>query len=399
MNKPLELDETKLQPAIVSLVAEELAAMRQTDMTDFASTEWHGETVIGGDQLRVDSIELVSLATSCAERFGLEELGAGDYLLRYRRIVDWADLAATGIRQSGMVTFRTSGTTGPAKAVQHRLGDLEQEIRVLAELMGDARRIVSLVPAHHIYGFMFTVLLPTHLGIPVNHRGHPSGMPPADLGSGDWLIGFPLRWRQIIRLGRPLPPGVSAVTSTAPCPADLISATHDLGLDTMLAVYGATETAGVGYRFDPEGPYTLFPYWRPEDNALRRTCDSGEELTIEAEDELVFDDYCHFWPNGRRDGVVQVAGCNIHPAEVASRLVEHPLVAQCSIQLDHSNGEPRLSATVVPVDDADRATLESELRHWAQRTLASAEQPARWHFVEALATTATGKPRGWTASA
>ena len=394
----MELDDIKIQPAITSLIAEELAVMRQIDATRFISTRWNGDTVIGSDDLHVDSLELVSLATSCAERFGLQQLGAGDYLLSHRRISDWADLAATGIQQSGTVSFRTSGTTGPAKVIQHRIDDLEQEIQVLAKLMGDARRVVSLVPAHHIYGFIFSVLLPTKLGIPVYDQGRVSGMLPSDITSGDWLVGFPLRWRQILRLGQPLPPGVAAVTSTAPCPSDLIYAMQELGLDKMLSVYGATETAGVGYRLDPQAPYRLFPYWRWKNQTLCRTRDNGEEMTIEAQDDLLFDDAHHFWPNGRKDEVIQIAGCNIRPADVATRLVSHSLVAQCSVYLDQSNGEPRLGADVVPAQNADKNTLEGELRQWAKKELTSVERPIRWQLVEQLATTATGKIRGWSAS-
>ena len=366
---------------------------------DLIPQRWEGETVIGSDALPVDSIELVSLATNCADRFGLSELGAGDYLLRYRRIADWADLAVTGMRQTGTVTFRSSGTTGPAKAVSHRLDDLEQELQVLGGLIIDARRMVSLVPPHHIYGFLFTILLPMHLGIPVNHKGSASGMLPADLGHGDWLVGFPLRWRLMNRMRRSLPPGVAAVTSTAPCPAELIRALQGLGLQTMLAIYGSTETAGVGYRFDPDEPYRLFDYWRWDGQHLCRSRSSGDERTVEPEDELKFDDPVHFWPQGRKDAVVQVAGRNVHPADVADRLARHALVAECSVLLDDSGGEPRLSAAVVPVDGADAATVEPALRQWAQAQLSSAERPVQWSVVDTLPTTSTGKPRGWTASA
>ena len=396
----MEIDHVYLEPAICSLIVEELAELRGISVTDLDSPRWDGETVIGSDTLPVDSIELVSLATNCAERFGLQETGTGDYLLRYRRITDWADLAATGMRETGAVTFRTSGTTGQPKRVTHRLEGLEQEIAVLADLLADARRIVSLVPAHHIYGFLFTALLPMQLNLPLCRAGSVSGMPPADLQAGDWLIGFPLRWRQMGRLGRPLPAGVSAATSTSPCPPELIRDMTALGLERMLSIYGSTETAGVGFRFDADEPYTLFDYWHWDGHALeRRRPVSGATVRIEPEDTLEFSDDRRFRPTGRKDAVVQVAGRNVRPAHVATRIAAHPLVEHCSVQVDDGGEEPRLSAAIVLSAGTEETAAEAALREWAGNELASAERPTRWRFLNELPVTTTGKPQGWEASA
>ncbi|MCC5811014.1 MAG: AMP-binding protein [Ectothiorhodospiraceae bacterium] len=396
----MKLDHHFLLPAICSLIAEELSELRGTGLLELDSARWDGQTVIGGDALPADSIEIVSLATNCAERFGLEEIGAGDHLLRYRRLADWAELAATGMREAGAVTFRTSGTTGQPKRVKHRLEDLEQEVLTLGRLLPDADRIVSLVPSHHIYGFLFTVLLPMHLNVPVSRQGSASGLLPGDLRAGDWLIGFPLRWRQMKRLGRPLPKGVSAVTSTSPCPPELIRDMAALGMDRMLSIYGSTETAGIGFRFGTDASYKLFDYWSRDGNALRRTRPGiGEAISIEPQDTLEFSDERHFRPIGRKDSVVQVAGRNVHPAHVASRLAAHPLVARCSVHLDDSLEEPRLCASIVLSAGADERNAESSLRAWVRDELVSAERPARWSFLHELPTTMTGKPRGWEANA
>ena len=396
----MELDHHFLQPAICSLIAEELADLRGISLLDLNSTGWDAETVIGSDALPTDSIELVSLATNCAERFGLQDMGAGDYLLRYRRIIDWADLAATGMRDTGAVTFRTSGTTGQPKHVTHRLEDLEQEVLALGVLLSDARRIVSLVPAHHIYGFLFTVLLPMHLKLPLSREASVSGLPPGDLRAGDWLIGFPLRWRQMTSLRRPRPAGGSGVTSTSPCPPELVRGMSELGLEQMLSIYGSTETAGVGFRFGADDPYTLFDYWNWDGRALRRTRPvSRETIRIEPEDTLEFTDHRHFRPTGRKDAVVQVAGRNVRPAHVASRLAAHPLVERCSVALDDSSNEPRLSAAIVLAAGADEADAESSLRQWVRDELVSGERPARWSFPDELPVTPTGKPQGWEAQA
>lgn len=393
----MRIDRHTIRPAVISLIAEELAASRGVSLLDIDTGSWQEDTVIGGDALPADSIELVSLATSCADRFGLQEMDAGDYLLRYRSIGDWADLAATGIQDTGAVTFRSSGTTGQPKSVRHSVAALNQEVRALADLLTGARRIVSLVPAHHIYGFLFTVLLPAHLGIPAHHEGSATGLPRRDLQSGDWLIGFPLRWRQMIRLYQALPPGVSAVTSTSPCSAELIHGMEGRGLERMLSIYGSTETAGVGYRFTPDAPYALFDHWSWTGRALRRRRTDGEEAEpIEPEDELFFEDERHFLPQGRKDSVVQVAGRNIQPARISGQIARHALVERCSVSLDDATGEARLNAHIVLAADAGD-DAEGALRDWIRRELSSAERPTRLAFVSELPRTSTGKLRGWAA--
>ena len=384
-----------LEPAVVSLIQEELAAQRGISLLDVPTGDWSAETAIGGEQLPVDSIEQVSLATACAERFGLQEIGAGDYLLRYRRIGEWAELAAKGIHETRTVTFRTSGTTGAPAVITHDLDELVQEVEVLASLIGDAERIISLVPAHHIYGFLNTVLLPRYLEIPALHAGHNSGLPPRDLGRGDWLVGFPLRWRQLVQLYRTLPVGVSAITSTAPCPAEVAYGLYERGLSALLALYGSTETAGVGFRWAPEAPYQLMDHWRWDQGSLERLDRDGNGIrTVEPQDHLSFVDERHFHPQGRKDSIVQVGGRNVEPGRVAGLIGQRPGVAACSIVLEEASGEARLHAHVVPETGA---TLDGEaLRRDLAPLLASAEQPGRIHVVDALPRTITGKPRGWT---
>lgn len=384
-----------LEPAVVSLIQEELAAHRGISLLDLPAGDWSAETVIGGDALPADSIEQVSLATACAERFGLQQIGAGDYLLRYRRIGEWAELAAKGMHETGTVTFRTSGTTGTPAVITHALDELFQEVEVLAGLTGDVERVISLVPAHHIYGFLTTVLLPRYLGRPVIHTGRTSGLPPRDLGPGDWLVGFPLRWRQLLQLYPTLPQGVAAITSTAPCPAEVAHGLDQRGLSALLALYGSTETAGVGFRWAPEAPYQLMDHWRWDQGSLERLDRDGHVLrTVEPQDHLSFVDERRFHPRGRKDSIVQVGGRNVDPGRVAGIIGQCPGVAACSVTLEDTNGDARLQAHVVPESEA---TLDSEtLRRELAAQLASAEQPGRIHVVDALPRTITGKPRGWT---
>jgi acyl-CoA synthetase (AMP-forming)/AMP-acid ligase II len=102
---------------------------------------------------------------------------------RIPRWADWLQTSRLGLQQfDARLGFRTSGSSGLPKACTHSLALLQQEVEHLAQLLvaaasgggggggsgsGGIRRIVSAVPAHHSYSFLFAVLLPTHLGVPV----------------------------------------------------------------------------------------------------------------------------------------------------------------------------------------------------------------------------------------
>ena len=108
--------------------------------------------------------------------FQLQDSGLEDYLLCYRRLDEWCALIAQG-RDHGIQTmaFVTSASTGPTKTCIHSWQDLVQEIAFFASLLEglshfELRRVVTLVPSHHIYGFLFGLLLPEHQQVPV-HRG------------------------------------------------------------------------------------------------------------------------------------------------------------------------------------------------------------------------------------
>lgn len=161
------------------------------------------------------------------------------------------------------LTFFTSGSTGIPVPSPTRFIDLEQEIRALADIFPERQRIISLVPRHHIYGFLFCILLPKALNIPVEFK---SPLPTPKLVEcmkpGDLVIAFPLLWGKLAKQNILFPEKIFAVTSTGPCPAETINGLQQKGLARMTEVYGSSETGGVGFRHDPAGFYTLLPYWK-----------------------------------------------------------------------------------------------------------------------------------------
>lgn len=380
------LDSRTLLPAVASAVADEWRTLRGEDGTVVDPFAWDGSTRVGGENLPADSLALVRLATRIGQMFHLEEAGAGDNLLRFRTLGDWADMAATAVAEVGKVTFLTSGTTGEPKPRTHELAWLHQETAFLADYLGRAapgrERVHSLAPPHHIYGFLFGILLPGELGLPVRHAGHPNHWQPGTLANGDLVVGFPLVWQHLAERLSSFPPGTHGTTSTAPCPPELHRRLLHRGLGGLTEVFGSSETGGVGVRENPEVPFELIPHWRPGEpgELVRRTPEGTETAVAFDTDHIHWPDPRRFQPRGRADGQVQVGGNNVSPERVARHLEDHHGVAEARVYLDPE--EQRLAARITPAPDASMppAELRTALEARAAE-LPSAERPTRYLFV------------------
>lgn len=384
----------------MDLIAAEARRLRPADTSPDESQGsglWPAATRLGEEGLGFDSLERLQLASALSEALHLHEGGIADHLLARPAFGEWRAVAAQSLeRFSAAVTVRTSGSTGVPKSCPHRLADLEGEVTALAAMLpAGIARIVAAVPCHHIYGFLFTILLPARLGgIPVlDVRGHSPGALPTLARPGDLIVGHPDFWAAAVR-GSPMrwPPDVTGVTSTAPCPAETADALTSAGMARLVQIHGSSETAGVGWRDDPRAPYTLMPHWtRVSPTRLARAA-----IVVEAPDRLRWLNPRQYHLAGRRDGAVQVGGVNVFPVQVSGLLREHPGVAAAAVRLMDPTEGVRLKAYVVLRDlTADTGSVRRELTELAANRLSSAEQPRAYTFGPALPTDAIGKAADW----
>lgn len=148
-----------LERLVGDLIAGELAHLRPGGTVD--PPPWPADLLLDEQGLGLDSLERLSVASALNEALHLHDSGVEDLLLVRRRFGEWVHLAGMGLDHAGQrMTFRTSGSHGAPKPCTHALALLEQEVDFLATLLDGRRRVFSAVPAHHIYGFLFTVLLP-----------------------------------------------------------------------------------------------------------------------------------------------------------------------------------------------------------------------------------------------
>ncbi len=301
------------------------------------------------------------------------------------------------------ITFYTSGSTGTPTPSSHFFSDLTQEISSLANEFKNRTRIVNFVPRHHIYGFLFSILLPKALEIPACHT-HP--MPTPDLvknfRKGDLIISVPLLWKKLKNTKAKFTSDIYGVTSTAPCPPDVILALRTNGLSRMTEVYGSSETSGVGFRHSPTVNYTLFPYWKKEkENSLRRINSfENDEISYPLQDTLKWKDKYNFIPLRRVDKAIQVAGINVYPSKIESFFKTLPPVLDCAVRLMRPEEGDRLKIVIIPTPDIpqtdiDSGKIEREIRTIASSNLTIYERPRFYTFRTELPTSDVGKRTDW----
>ncbi len=295
------------------------------------------------------------------------------------------------------LTFFTSGSTGTPVPARSDFADLEQEIHSLARIFTGRKRIVSFVPRHHIYGFLFSILLPKALGIPVEFR---AALPGAEqiktMRPGDLIIAFPLLWKKLAKLNYPLPDDLYGVTSTGPCPVETILSLRASGLCRMTEVYGSSETGGVGFRHDPADLYTLLDHWEhTADSRIKRTSADGSKHEHILQDNLEWQGENCFRPLKRSDRAVQVGGINVYPARVEEFFKKCPQIKDCTVRLMRPEEGERLKIFIIPTAETENAVLEKELRNLANKELFRHEKPGKYNFGPALPVSDMGKLSDW----
>lgn len=407
--KKLDLPRADLLRMTASCVFAELrdGCRRQIDMLDLA--EWDEGTSLGEDGLDLDSLELLAVAGRVNQLFHLHEAGIEDYLLRDRTLGQWSKIVKASLESAGeRLTFLTSGSTGDPKPCMHDVLRLDQEVEAFAPLFADRTRIICCVPPHHIYGFLFTVLLPHRLGIRVlDGRFLSPGELRNSLEAGDLIVSSPSFWHYLSCSLPAYPTGVKGVTSTAPMPASLARTLIDQGLDQLFEIYGSSETAGVGWRTDPSEPFALLGHWHPlDDGRIERQEPNGSTAFImEPMDLIIWDPPAvqtqhgiaiengmgqaarTFRIAGRRDSALQVGGTNVFPSRIASVICDHDLVARCTVRLAQNKGIDRLKAHIVLRDGIEASpAVVRDIEQWCRDHLKMAERPRVLCFTDRLPT-------------
>ena len=396
------LGSGEIDRLVRSLLADEIGQQRGRAPSPSEMQSWPHALRLDEDGLGLDSLARLGAVGRLNRFFHLHETGIEDYLVVRPTLGDWVELVGVSMaktwgevgpdgQQPGSLTFTTSGSTGEPTNVTHAAADLLEEVEVLRGLLPGVQRIIALTPCHHVYGFLFSILVPHRLALPVTDgQAWAPGGAAKRCEPGDLIVATPFIWDLAIKAGIRFAEGVTGTTSGAPAPADLWPRLQRLGLSRLVEVYGSTETAGIAWRDDPAQPFALLEHLVPAPpDAVRRRRDDAE---LALPDRVEWAGERQLRPSGRRDSAVQVGGVNVFPARVAETLLSHPAVHDCAVRLDPNSG--RLKAFVVPGTEAPER-LNETLTAFCTDMFSAPERPTMFTFGSSLPRTAMGKLTDW----
>lgn len=373
--------------SIVRVTASLIAAERANHGTGRAwdSAAWTEATSFNADGLALDSLELWACSSEVSRFFRLHETGKDNRLFNSTTLGGWCDIIESALTRSAeAVTFATSGTTGLPKLCCQKMDVLRSEARYWGQRFNGRRRVIQTVAAHHIYGFLFAILLPELTGWPVcDARLLSPDALRAELAPSDLLVGFPTQLSLLQRAVPDLPGGLGVVSATSELDSASHAALYALGAAEVVDIYGSTETAGIAERQEPGASFRLLPRWRRASSGDAIVEVAGGALH-RLPDHVRWAGEDAFHVVGRVDGGVQVAGVNVYPTRVAAVLRAHSMVADAAVWLDTTLPEPRLRAFLVPARDADEAALIASCEAWARRRLTAPERPVSFRTGPAL---------------
>lgn len=368
-------------------------------------------------QLGADSLQIFQIATAVAVFFELHKTEVETTLLENPSLTNWVNIVLAARKNyDDTLRFSTSGSTGQPKFITHQLDHLLQEVQYWTSTLPAPQEILCTVPSHHIYGFIFSVLLPLtwrKLNPKLTVTDFRQAMPNSLAGQRNGttlLIGFPDYWRTLVQFNIEIPDNIIAISSTAPCPVNLANDLQQLGLKRLIQIYGSSETAGIGWRETAEGPYQLLPYWQPSPQPAPThlisipstshtstssvSSENGEKYPLQ--DELIWQDEKTFIMGGRLDHAVQVGGLNVYPNHVANMLKQIDGIENASVRLMRPEEGERLKAFVVTqVPKAEYGALKARIDRFCEQHLQPMERPKRIAMGNDLPKSSLGKNTDW----
>jgi 3-hydroxymyristoyl/3-hydroxydecanoyl-(acyl carrier protein) dehydratase len=299
--------------------------------------------------------------------------------------------------------LQTGGSTGAPARWSKTPHNLLRETKLLIDKYGIGPQdvILSTVPPQHIYGLLFTVLLPFLSRARVVNEVccFPREIADALATHGATvLVAAPPHYHALRHTALAAPHLRRAFSSGGMLDAADAERFHEQTGVGVVEVYGSTETGGVATRCRAAGEQTWRAHailqWRIEDERLcvaspftspeaPRAADgffrTGDRAEAGADETFVL--------YGRADGIVKVSGNRVDLAEVEEKIRTAPHVADAVV----------LSLPIDGVRENEIAALvvgeipEEELRRHLADRLEPYAVPRVIKFVESIPVTAAGK--------
>ena len=306
------------------------------------------------------------------------------------------------------IVLYTSGSTGTPKAIKQRLTEFENDNSFILSMWGEElliRKVCSTVNQHHIYGLLFSILLPFTAGIPFRRQ----------------RIQTPEEFRKlidteyaIITVPAFLKRGVEILSPRLLCKSPWIFVSGGV-LDSGLAkktgevfgfwpieIYGSTETSGIAWRQSNKGIE-----WTPFDNVQLSQNDEGclvirspymkDPVDFETADTVELLEDGRFLLKERIDSVVNIEEKRISLVEIETRILQSGLACDAFV-IPMESTRQYLAAVIVfnnkgkeKFNNAEKHNINKFWREYLLNYFENVVIPKKWRYPEALPADIQGK--------
>ncbi len=315
--------------------------------------------------------------------------------------LDWQVLDS---RQNNLVIF-TSGSTGVPQPIFKSLAQFQAEIESLERQWGQQladSQVLATVSHQHIYGLLFRVLWP--LAAERCFESEAAINPETVLkhvGKACW-IASPAHLKRLERdIAWDRMAALSTIFSSGGAlPAQTAEQIARHGGQTVIEVYGSSETGGIAWRQYPDSAWTLFGGLHltdTEDVTLLRSPYLISDAPYPLEDVIDLQPDGRFLLHGRRDRIVKIEEKRLSLTEQEQRLLASNLLADAVVLVLE---RPRHTIAVAAVLSADgegllrlsgRKALIRRLRDALTPWFEPVLLPRCWLFLNGLPQTSQGK--------
>ena len=303
----------------------------------------------------------------------------------------------------------TSGSTGKPKAVPQRMKEFEEDNAFIISKWLDkiqARKFVSTVSQHHIFGFLFGFSLPFATGTPFRRKRIEFPEEFEELTDEKYLIvATPAFLKRTVEIVEKLDMHDTWIfTSGGAVSPELAVKTDRLFGIYPLEVYGSTETSGIAYRMqDKDGlvwtPFDNAKIWLGDDGCLRIISpyikDPAGFATADMAEML---ENGKFLLKGRSDSIVKIEEKRISLTEVENRLLESGFVEDVKVIALSNDIRQYLAAAIVlnlkgkeQFAGKEKLVLNRYFHDFLMHYFENTVIPKKWRFLDKLPTDIQGK--------
>ena len=314
--------------------------------------------------------------------------------------------------EESFIVFWTSGTTGKPKAISQRLKERELDNHNILLKWGEeffSRKLCSTVDQHHIYGFIFSVLLPFTAGTPFRRKMIKAPEEFEKFSDSRYIIiTVPAFLKRAVEIETSLSLNLKSpyiIASAGFLFPDVAAKTNAVFGCWPLEFYGSTETSGIAWRQQSNG-IDWIPLGNAELSVNEDSClvihssnsMNGQEV-FETADLVKMLPNGHFILMGRLDSVVKIEGKRISLPEIEGRIMESGFASDvCVIAMEDKR---QYLAAAIVFNEKGKEKFAGMEKHqinsfWHEYLLRFFENlviPKKWRFPEALPVDVQGKKK------